>query len=140
MSRLTKRQIAEQEEAKEELRKIIPPGSTVYTILHQVSRSGMSRHIGVRCIQNDDNGKPFIRYLDGLVARALGERIAKNGGLVVGGCGMDMGFHIVNCLSYCLHGNKPEQVAEQIAKHGWVEGGRYTKKDHPGYTLSHEWM
>jgi len=90
----------EQEYARDRLRALLPPGTTVYTILHHVGRSGMSRRVGVRAIVDDN---PM--YLDGLVHAAepsffpLGDRE----GIVMGGCGMDMGFHLVYSLSRMLY-------------------------------------
>lgn len=107
----------ERAEATAELRKLLPPGSTVYTVLRHVSASGMSRRIDLYLIANN---KP--RYLTGYAARAMGYRQHKHGGLVVSGCGMDMGFHLVNSLSYALH--------------GMDDSGKYRA----GYTLAHEWL
>lgn len=83
--------------AKDKLREDLPAGSTVYTVLHHVSRSGMVRHIGVRAIAD---GAPV--FLDGLVAIALDEKQADRGGIIMGGCGMDMGFSLVYNLSSAL--------------------------------------
>lgn len=86
-------------EAQEFLRAIIAPGDTIYTILRHVSRSGMSRSIS--CMIIDKDGEPVD--VSGFVARAIGERFDRdNGGVKVGGCGMDMGFHLVYTLSYTL--------------------------------------
>ena len=42
---MTKAQMAERDEAIANLREILKPGDTVYTILRHVSKSGMSRVI-----------------------------------------------------------------------------------------------
>ena len=69
---------------------------TVYTSVQHVSKSGMTRDIKLISILDNE---PFcINYL---VAGALDNKI-KNGGVRVGGCGMDMGFHIVYELSQVL--------------------------------------
>jgi hypothetical protein len=84
--------------AIERLRETFMAGDTVNTVLRHVSRSGMSRSISVLDKDNSD-----ISYL---VARALGNTVdQKNGGVKVGGCGMDMGFHLVYELSYVLFPN-----------------------------------
>lgn len=94
----TKEQLQERKDAQEELRKILKPGQTVYTILRHVSKSGMSRNISVVIIEN---GEP--REISYLVARALGDKMdASTGGIKVSGCGMDMGFHLVDNLRYTL--------------------------------------
>lgn len=87
----------EKQEAIEQLRKWLKPGDTVYTVLRHVSRSGMQREISLYVIKD---GEP--QWLDGWASKALGERIGKREGLVVGGCGMDMGFHLVYNLSRTL--------------------------------------
>ena len=83
------------ERAKDQLRETLLPGSTAYTILRQVSSSGLSRHISVI--------GPDHEYLDGLVALALDYPTARDGSLRIGGCGMDMGFAVVYDLSVTLY-------------------------------------
>lgn len=91
-----KQKDAEREEAIAELKQILKPGDTVYTVLRKVSSSGTSRHIDVYVIQNN---RP--RYLTGWAAKACGFRRADQGygPLLVGGAGMDMGFHVVYSLA-----------------------------------------
>lgn len=96
MARETKAQQAERLEAIDKLREIFPPHSTARTILRHVSRSGMRRSISV--IGQDCADVTFW------VARAMGERIdQKNGGIIVDGCGMDMGFSLISNLGYALY-------------------------------------
>lgn len=95
---MTKTQKAEQEAKKEaairQLREMLKPGDTVKTILRHVSRSGMSRSISV-VVNGED-----VTYL---AARAMGEKYPdRYDGITVGGCGMDMGFHLVYNLSRTL--------------------------------------
>lgn len=91
----TKKELAEREEAREKLREIVKPGDVLKTILRHTSKSGMSRSISP-VIDCED-----VSYL---VARAIGEKVDQNhGGIKVGGCGMDMGFALVNSLSYALY-------------------------------------
>jgi len=95
---------AEKEEAKAELLKRVKPGATVYTILRHVSRSGMRREID--CFVLDRNGGRPV-YLSGHAATLLGYRRSLNKehfALIVDGCGMDMGFHVVYELSCILFG------------------------------------
>jgi hypothetical protein len=103
----------EREEAIEQLRKWVPKGSTVYTILRHVSKSGMQRVISVVVFLPDEthvnNGKPILIHPNYYVSKALGWPLKiKMGhdGVVVDGCGMDMGFHLVSTLSYALYGVK----------------------------------
>lgn len=99
MARMTKAQAQEQEEAREALREMLPPGSTVYTIIAHVSRSGMRR--AVRVLLRTDSGIWDASYQ---VARAIGSRVDDvHGGIKVDGCGMDMAFATVYSLSQALY-------------------------------------
>lgn len=102
----------------------------VYTSLRHVSASGMSRVIAV-FIARPDGGMVDATWS---VGKIIGEPVAKTKcgeGLRVGGCGMDMGFHVVYNLGMCL----------------WPKG---TEKPHStrnsepdscgGYALKHEWL
>lgn len=94
-------QQVEQQDAIEQLRAMLPPGSTASTILRTASRSGMSRTISVVV-----PGPDGIHDITWLVARAMGERLTDANGhraIKVGGCGMDMGFHLVYSLSRVLY-------------------------------------
>lgn len=83
-------------EAAQELSNILKDISTdtIYTVIRHVSSSGMQREISVRMI---DAGR--IISLDWLVSNAMGIRIGNHNGLVVKGCGMDMGFHLVDGIN-----------------------------------------
>jgi hypothetical protein len=89
-------------EALDMLRTHFPAGSTIYTILRNVSRSGMSRVISVVAMTPD--GPRFLSYQ---AAQVLGMSCTNKGeaGVKVGGCGMDMGFHLAYNLSHLLHGD-----------------------------------
>ncbi len=93
-------------EAIKQLREYLPAGSMVYTILREVSRSGMSRKISVMAFDKGDNGEIYPLHLSILVGRALGWRVKTgfNDTLLVSGCGMDMGLHLVTSLAYTLYG------------------------------------
>jgi hypothetical protein len=92
------RKDAERQEAAEKLRAFISPGDTIYTTLRKVSRSGMSRIIDLHVIKD---GEP--RWIGYTAATALGMTWKdREQGVKVGGCGMDMGFHLVYELSYAL--------------------------------------
>lgn len=103
-------------EARNALLEMLGPGSVVYTVLRHVSASGMSRRIDLYTIIDN---KP--RYLSGYAAKVLGDRLHKDGGIVVGGCGMDMGFHLVNNLSIALFcPGKYEHDGAYALKHEWL--------------------
>lgn len=94
------RRLEEKEQAIVRLRDIYKPGDTVTTVIRHVSRSGMSRSISVLGPDVED----FVEDLSYLVARALGDKVdQKNGGVIVGGCGIDMGFHLVYSLSRTIY-------------------------------------
>lgn len=83
---------------REELKKELIDGEyQVYSVLRHVSQSGMSRRISFYTIVEN---KP--RYLDWYISKILDYKIGKNEGLIVSGCGMDMGFHVVYNLSSVL--------------------------------------
>lgn len=110
--------IARQEYCRDELRKILAPGDTVYTLVRSVSSSGMSRRISCYVARDKD-----IRNLDVLIADAIGWALAKDSGIRVAGCGMDMGFHLIYTLGRYL----------------WPEGTGENSRD-GGYALKHSWM
>jgi hypothetical protein len=124
-------------EALEYLHKYLKPSDKVYTILRQVSRSGMSRHISVlRGTRTGDIAEAHEPHdITYLVARVLGERRDdKDGGLVVSGCGMDMGFEIVYRLGYALfpNGFEVKGIGRNGDASGWDKDG--------GYALKQEWL
>jgi hypothetical protein len=83
-----------------DLREILEEGDTVWCVLRGVSASGMSRRIDFYSLKT---GRPF--WLSGYMSTALGLRRAKGQGLIVQGCGMDMGFHCVHNLAMRLFGS-----------------------------------
>lgn len=90
----------DQRDALDQLRRELKPGTTVHTILRHVSRSGMSRSISAVVISK----RGEVHTLDYLIARAgLGKVDQRNGGIRIGGAGMDMGFALVYGLSRALY-------------------------------------
>lgn len=94
------------DEAKARLLEILQPGSEVYTIVRHVSPSGISRVIDLYVLVHDEyTGKPKMRCIGYLAALVTGYKLhPKHSGLNVGGCGMDMCFHVVSRLSEELFG------------------------------------
>lgn len=150
MAKPTKPQQAERERCINELRDLLKVNDTVYTVLDHVSRSGMTRHIRVVLIGEDD-GQPYTLHPNYLVSQALGYRQAKRSdGLVVSGCGMDMGFHVVYSLSrtvfpvYDCTGEKSgpnscpsnEHVNPGPGRHNYNIGHAHSD----GYALHHRWL
>lgn len=85
------------------LRQYLPKGATVHCVLRGVSRSGMQRRIDFYAIDTSTKGKPRLQYLSGWIAVLLGMS-RQDRGLKVNGCGMDMGFHMVDTLASALYG------------------------------------
>jgi hypothetical protein len=81
------------------LKEWFPKGSTAYTTVVHVARSGMSRHIKVFVAPK----KGVIQDVSGYVADYLDWRYTKKEAVFVGGCGMDMGFHLIYTLSSVLY-------------------------------------
>lgn len=131
MSTKTARKEAEREDAKTRLLAMLKPGDRVYTVLRHVSASGMSRRISLVVATTDQEGKPAVTSIDWLAARLLSYRQHDRGGLIVGGCGMDMGFHVVYALGSALW---PDGTP---APHGTRNGKPDTAG---GYALKHEWL
>ena len=92
----------EQLEAMSNLKEILPEGTTIWTAVSHVASSGMSRHINLYIIKNNEPVN-----IDSWAAKALQYRQAKTGneGVVVTGTGMDMGFSVVYNLGMRLYNN-----------------------------------
>lgn len=87
-------------DAIEILRPHLTVGTTVYTRVLSVSRTGMSRTISAHLIRPDDDRRMHYPWdISGLVARATGNRWADDGGVRMTGAGMDMAFALVYSLS-----------------------------------------
>ena len=77
----------------------LKPGDTIYTITRHVSRSGMMRRISAFVVKN---GR--LESIDWNIEKlGLFKRHKTEEGLVVGGCGMDMHFHVVHTLGRALY-------------------------------------
>ena len=85
----------------EMLKRHFPKGSTVWLVIRQVSRSGMYRHISCHSIKDNQ-----VNYLSFHVAKVFKWTYKdKTNAVGVGGCGMDMGFHMVYTLASVLYGD-----------------------------------
>ena len=88
----------EKQEAIQRLREVLKKGDVLFTQLMHVSSSGMTRHIKVRQLKHDT-----ALNWSYLVSKVVGwKQSEKTNGIIVGGCGMDMGFHLVYTLSSIL--------------------------------------
>lgn len=97
----------EREQAREYLRERIKPGDTVYTVLKHVSRSGMYRVIDVYVMACDRRRAIPLRLSWSVAQATPGVRYdRRHEGVGVSGCGMDMGFHLVDALGWAIWGSK----------------------------------
>jgi hypothetical protein len=85
------------------LKSVLNPGDTVVTILRNCSRSGMSRRISLAIGKGSE-----VEDITWHAAQVMGESVkgragyVQDVGITVGGCGMDMGFHLVYNLGRIL--------------------------------------
>jgi hypothetical protein len=128
------------EEARAELRKICKPGDTLHTILRHVSRSGMSRRISVIKIEKDGSHVD----LDWLVEKAgIAKSRRDKRGLMMGGCGMDMGFALVYSISSSLYRGSFHCIGKGCPANDHNNGDRnYEPHLHSdgGYALRQSWI
>lgn len=108
----------EKEEARAYLLSILEKQGkpTLYTNLKHVSSSGMSRDMKVLAVAGGE-----IVDVTWYVARlGVGTLKERNGQRVVrvGGCGMDMGFHVVYTVSAILYGY--EERGAYTIRHEWI--------------------
>lgn len=102
---------AEKSEQLENLKMWFPEGSTVYTILRKVAPSGMSRNISVLSIALGDPSQAekeaTIYHPNYAVSVVLGLPLVSgfSDSVRINGCGMDMGFALVNDLARTLYGS-----------------------------------
>jgi hypothetical protein len=84
------------------LRELAPPGSTVYTVLRHVNRSGSMRVVSCYVVRNNEPvwlASPWVAEVAGFAADR-----EREGNRITGG-GMDMGFVLVYDLSAALYGD-----------------------------------
>lgn len=128
---------SERDKSIQYLREKLKPGDTVNCILRHVSASGMSRHISL-FIDGKDGPEPISVP----AALAMGEFPKEYHGhmtIKVGGCGMDMGFHLVYNLSRTLF---PDGFIPAQAGQTWDRNGADPNERDPdgGYALKHRWL
>ena len=126
--KLTKKEGAAlyKEQSCKALLKILKPGQTVYTMLRSVSSSGMSRRISLFVCDGSD-----MRCIDSTVSVVTGHRESEKGGIVMSGCGMDMGFALVYDLGAALWPNGTKEPHSSRNGEPDCTGG---------YALKHKWL
>ena len=130
-----KARLAEQSKAR--LLEILQPGDTVHCVLRHVSTSGMSRRIDLFKLVDGE-----AVFVSEHAANVTGYTLSDKGGLVVGGRGMDMGFHIVETLGRCLFRDGWKCIGKGCPHSSHVNGAKTRKgtKHDSGYTLRSQWM
>lgn len=144
---------AQRLEAITALKKMVTPGMRIYTQLEHVGSSGMSRRIKVFIPVTSDyeQNKMSIRDITYWTAHACGYRFnGDKGSIVIGGCGMDMGYAIVYSLSRVLFADDFKCIGEHCPSNDHVNDrdgsfkreaaniGR--KHSDGGYALTHSWL
>lgn len=119
-------------EAREALRRLCPPGTTVYGIVRSVSRSGMSRTIDFYSVDKDDGS---MVYLTGYFSAVTGWSRNDRGALRVSGCGMDMIFHAVYTAARCTWRGDDAQASIEAARKAGLPVG--SSDSDPGYVWRH---
>lgn len=139
---MTKKQEKENErqEAISRLHELLQPGMTVSCILRRKSASGMSRHISL--VVAHDGGIFDITWL---AARALQDRMSQDtGGIVVGGCGMDMGFHLVYNLGRVMFRDGVPCAGKNVCRSNDHSNGDRNYEPHThadgGYAFRSTWI
>jgi hypothetical protein len=112
------------EQARVELLKRLKPGDRVYTVLRHTSKSGMQRQISLFYTKYDE-----IRNIDWYVATLLD--LPRKSGVVINGCGTDMGLEMVHVLGHALW---PDGTPEP---HGMRNG---EPDSSGGYALKQSWI
>lgn len=133
---MTKAQKAEQAEFIAKLRAEIKPGDTLFTVLKNVSKSGMSRKVNVYKIQ--DNEPRWLAYW---VSKATGIPFdERTESLRVDGCGTDAGFELVYTLGRVLFPNGFAVVNEDGTPKRGRNGDMSGWDNDGGYALNQRWM
>ncbi len=118
----------ERNEAIKDLKKLLgTKNRVIYCNVNHVSKSGMSRDISFHIVKKND-----IIGINFYVAK-ITENKRTDRGIRVGGCGMDMGFHIVYQLGRYLYpgGDGKTIIGRNGDKEPETDGG---------YLIKHRWL
>lgn len=131
MTKLTKGQQADKEWAEKFLRGMFDPvlaagkKPEITTVLKHCSQSGMRREIMLLFATSDG-----IVNLNQAACALMQDKCGKHDGIIINGCGMDMGFSLVYNMGRTLYGNDC----------GHVHGTRNSEPDKDGgYALVQRW-
>ena len=115
---MTKKEIAQAEAVKTLKIWGVVDNTIIYAKVTRVSASGMSRRVQLfaNIKNNKDEGLMDITYHSAKVLE-WSYKSGYNGGIGVSGCGMDMLFHTVDCLSHAMGYGSLSQSGD---KHGLI--------------------
>lgn len=136
---MTKSEKLESTQEMETLKKWVKPGGTLYTILRHRAASGMSRVLDLYVIVD---GEPL--RLSWSASKVLGWTYNRNHeGILVRGCGLDVGYHLVYSLGRLLFADGFTCIGDKCPSNDHSNGDRnYEPHKHsdPGYSLRHGWL
>ncbi len=115
----------------DQLKRDLKPGDKVYTILRHVSASGAACRISLVIPYVHQTDQTGIVTLDYSAALAIDAKLHPKGGIIINGCGMDMGFELVYRLGSALWPNGTDEP------HG-TRNGEPDRES--GYALKHQWL
>lgn len=145
ISKARRAEMAEQQrDAIEALRETFPPGSKAYTLLAHMSRSGMRRSIKVLApavVEDRYGQRQGIMDVSWQVVRAVGWQFdQRNGGVIVDGAGMDMGFHLVYTLSRVLYRDGFDCIGDGCPSNDHANREERAHHVDGGYAIRHDWL
>lgn len=105
----TKQKQQAKQDALSTLNVILKPNDRVFYRVNKVSRSGMSRRISFYAILDND-----LLNLNYLFETVL-DYNSNEDGVLIRGCGMDMGFHAISTISSTMFGDYKLLKSEGIA-------------------------
>lgn len=132
MSKVTQKR---HDECIARLREWVKPGDTVYCILKHRSASGMSRVIDLYLYHEGD-----MLRISPWAADLLEGYNDKHEGCKAGGCGMDMGFHLVSNLGYALFPDGFDCIGEGCPSNDHFNRHETSHHKQGGYALKHKWL
>ena len=130
------------EATKAELRNL-PFGTKIKCILRHVSKSGMLRIIDMQYVKDNELHTIWIRDPKGFFG-VVNDQMR---GYKVGGCGMDMGFHLVYSLGCYIWNGHIEQLKKQVLEATPKADLKYIHESligesnpNGGYYFKQEWL
>ena len=132
----------ERDQAITQLRRLLRPGTIVYTVRLNSTRSGEWHVLNVIVIRCNTP-----RSIAGYAAETIGAKYdRKRNGVGIRGCGMDPGFDVVYALSRALFAGRFRCIGENCPSNDHSNEQltpNYTKgrlHSDGGYALVHRWL